>query len=100
MRRKLRRIVSSEPKPQRREAWLTGSPCSSSRRAASTLISSMARAGVRPVDLLVVPREAARAHVGALGQARQRQVAAQIVEDPAMQPVEALVALLQRSASR
>ena len=48
-RRKLRRMVSSEPKPQRCEIRFTGNGDSdNSRRAASTRSRSMARAGVTP----------------------------------------------------
>ena len=43
-------MVSSEPKPQRSEMRFTGRRNSdNSRRAASTLSRSMARAGVTPV---------------------------------------------------
>src|ERR1700677_5311191 len=45
-RRKLRRIVSSEPKPQRKEIRFAGRPDSdNNRRAASTRSRSIARAG-------------------------------------------------------
>jgi hypothetical protein len=82
-------MVSSEPKPQRCEMRFTGSRDSdNSRRAASTLNRSMARAGVNTCSLGTVPAETAFARPGLIGQRRQRKIVGEMSVDPLMQRAE------------
>ncbi len=72
-RRKLRRMVSSEPKPQRCEIRFTGRRVpDSSRRAASTRSRSDRMNRSQSGGLHITPAECALAHAGPGGQRRQR----------------------------
>jgi len=97
MRRKLRRIVSSEPKPQRWEMRFTGKRDSdNSRRAASTLRRSMARAGGYSRSLGIVPAETAFTHPGLIGQHTERKLVGQMLVDPFVQRAEFVLGRLHR----
>src|ERR1700746_363821 len=74
MRRKLRRIVSSEPKPQRCQMRFTGRRYSRS--------------------LGIVPAETALTHPGLIGQHRERKIVGEMLIDPFVQRAEFILGRL------
>src|SRR5262249_30206679 len=82
-------MVSSEPKPQRAATRFIGMPCSSTCRATD---GARRRHAGRPA---IVAHEAALAHRRGTGERGDREIGAQMIGDPGMQPLEPGVALLQ-----
>ena len=89
IRRKLRRIVSSDPNPQHSRNVLDRAPRRSQSLARRLDPQALDRAGRRRAGRGVVAAcEAAFAHAGTIGKARHRQIPVQIAGHPRVQRIE------------